>query len=392
MKSNRWWCVTVALAALLACGDGSGVASGQQADRSLTLLEELTNAFAPSGFEDAVRTILRREWSPLLRDLRTDGMGNLLGSLPGATGDAGPKVLLMAHMDETGFLVRYIDDQGFVYFNPLGGYYDQSVLTQKMAILTPRGVVVGYTGFKSGHAFQGSERNEMVPLRDMFIDIGARSRQEAMEKYGVRPGLPVAYHSQFTDLNGSGRYLARAWDDRIGLALITEVLQRLRSATHPNTLQVAATVQEEIGLRGAAVVYETFRPDIVINLEIGIASDFPLKASFKEAQGRLGAGPSIFVFDGTMIPNAKYVDWIVGLARDKTIPVQFESVTGYGEDASMIQRAGAGVPAVNLGITTRYGHGQLGVIDIADYRHAVDLVHQMVLGLDAARLAQIRAF
>lgn len=379
------------LALLLAGSSVAGV-SGQPADRSLALLEELTNAFAPSGFEDPVRAILRREWTPLLRDLRTDGLGNLLGTRPGSAGEAGPKVLLMAHMDEVGFLVRYVDEQGFVYFNPVGGYYDQSVPTQRMAILTPRGVIVGYTGFKSGHAFQGSERGEMVPLRDMFIDIGARSREEAMEKFGVRPGLPVAYHSQFTALNGTGRYLARAWDDRVGLAVITEVLERLRAGTHPNTVQVAATVQEEVGMRGAAVVYETFRPDIVVNLEIGIASDFPLKASPKEAQGRLGGGPSIFVYDGSMIPNRAYVDWVVELARDKGIPCQFESVTGYGEDASMLQRSGTGVPTISLGITTRYGHSQLGVIDIADYRRTVDLVHQMVLGLDAARVAKLRAF
>lgn len=384
MKSGRF------VVGLLVLAGMTGLSPGQSEDRSIGLLRELTNAMAPSGFEGPVREILRREWSDLLPDLRADGMGNLLGTRPGPS-DA-PRVLIMAHMDETGFLVRHIDENGFIFFSPLGGYYDQSVLTQKMAILTSKGVIVGYTGFKSGHAFQGNERNEMVPLRDMFIDIGAKSREEAMEKFGVRPGLPVSYHSEFTDLNGTGRYLARAWDDRVGLAVITEVLQRLQGESPPNRVQVAATVQEEIGLRGAAVVYDAFRPDIVINLEIGIAADFPLKTSPKEAQGRLGAGPSIFVYDASMVPNQKYVDWIIDLARTHGIPYQFESVSGYGEDGSVLQRSGAGVPSVNLGVTTRYGHSQLGVIELSDYRNLVELVYRMVQSLDRATIERIKSF
>lgn len=364
--------------------------AGSDASSSVALLEELTNADAPSGFEGPVREILRTRWQGLLQNLHTDGMGNLLGELPG--GLEQPKVLLMAHMDEVGFLVRFIDENGFVYFNPVGGSYDQSVLTQRMTILTPEGPVVGYTGFKSGHAFQGNERGEMVGLRDMFIDVGASSRREAVEELGIRPGLPIAYRTRFEALNDTGRYLAKAWDARVGLAAITEVIQSLQSSSHPNTVQVAATVQEEIGMRGAAVVYETFEPDIVINIEIGIASDFPLKVSPKEAQGTLGEGPSIFVFDGSVIPNQNFLDWIVHQAEAQNIPYQFESVSGYGEDASVLQRAGRGVPVINLGITTRYGHSQSGVIDIADYHRTVALILSLVRGLDQATVADITRF
>ena len=143
-------------------------------DSVVRLLAELTNAHGAPGFEGPVRNILRREWQGLLADLHTDGLGNLLGTLRGSAED--PRVLLMAHMDEVGFLVRHIDDDGYVYFNPVGGYFDQSVLTQRMAILTPRGIVVGYTGMKSGHILRPSERTQMVLLENMFIDIGAKSR------------------------------------------------------------------------------------------------------------------------------------------------------------------------------------------------------------------------
>jgi putative aminopeptidase FrvX len=374
-------------AVVLLCGFLA--ASLSEADETERLLEELTNAHGVSGFEGPVRDILRREWKDLLTDLHTDGLGNLIGSLPGNSDS--PRVLLMAHMDEVGFLVRHIDENGYLYIHNVGGYFDQSVLTQRLSILTARGEVLGYTGMKSGHILRPDERDRMIPLQDMFVDVGASSRAEA-EGMGLRAGLPVAYATKFEVLNGTRRYLAKAWDDRVGLAVITEALRQLRTRPHPNNLQVAATVQEEIGLRGASVVTATTSPDIVINLEIGIASDFPLLTSKALSQEELGKGAGIFVFDGSMIPNNNYIEWILRLADENTILVQFESVTGYGEDAAMIQKSARGVPAVNIGIPTRYGHSQSGVIDRADYDHTVALVVKMVERLTAAEVASLREF
>ena len=359
----------------------------QPLDDTERLLEELTNAHGVSGFEGEVREILRREWRELLPDLHTDGIGNLLGTLPG--GPDRPRVLVMAHMDEVGFLVRHIDDDGFVYINNVGGYFAQSVLTQRLSILTATGRVVGYTGMKSGHILRPAERNQMVPLERMFIDVGASSRDEVLAM-GIRPGLPVAYETAFEKLGDTGRYLAKAWDDRVGLAVITEALRQL--GTHPNQVQVAATVQEEIGLRGAAVVEESLHPDIVINLEIGIASDFPLMTSPTLSQEALGDGPGIFVFDRSMIPNNQFIDWIIDVARQKAIPIQFESVSGYGEDGAELQRSARGIPAVNIGIPTRYGHSQSGIIDRADYDNTVKLVRCMIEGLSEQAVQQIRTF
>ena len=370
------------------CTGGSWVSAQQDATEQL--LAELTNAPGASGFEGPVRDILKREWNGLLEDLQTDGLGNLLGSLSGEA--ERPRVLLMAHMDEVGFLVRYIDDDGFIFFNPVGGHFDQSLLTQRMTIMTPRGPVVGYTGFKSGHIHPSAQRSEMIQQQDMFIDVGASSRAEAMDVFGIRPGLPITYRAEFEKLGETGRYLARAWDDRVGLAVITDALKQLRNLSHPNTVQVAATVQEEIGLRGAAVVHESTDPDIVINLEIGIAGDFPLLTSPKLSQEALGKGPGIFVFDGSMIPNNNYVEWIIEQAEANGIPYQFESVTGYGQDAAKLQQSGRGIPAVNIGIPTRYGHSQSGIIDRADYDHTVELVVQMIRALSAEEVRLISEF
>jgi len=361
----------------------------QGLDDSERLLEELTNAHGVVGFEGEVRTILRREWRELIPDLATDGIGNLIGTYRDGSDD-GPRVLLMAHMDEVGFLVRHIDDDGFIYFNNVGGYFPQSVLTQRLSILTANGRVIGYTGMKSGHILRPSERDQMVPLDRMFIDVGASSREE-VHAMGIRPGLPIAYETSFAKLGDTGRYLAKAWDDRVGLAVITEALRGL-SAPPPNQVVVAATVQEEIGLRGAAVVEESLHPDIVINLEIGIAADFPLMTSPSLSQEALGDGPGIFVFDRSMMPNNQYIDWILEIADRHQIPTQFESVSGYGQDGAELQRSARGIPSVNIGIPTRYGHSQSGVIDRSDYDNTVKLVRVLVEGLTAEILDRIRTF
>jgi len=387
MKNRIRWSMRVAVLCVMAT---TLPAFGQgPRDATERLLAELTNAPGAPGFEGPVRDILRREWQGLLSDVHTDGMGNLFGTLPGTEG---PRVLLMAHMDEVGFLVRYIDDRGFIYFNPVGGYFDQSVLTQRMTIMTPRGPVLGYTGFKSGHILAAEERSRMVPLKDMFIDIGAKSREEVMEKFGVRPGLPVTYAATFEVLNGTNRYLARAIDDRALLAVATEALRQLSGLPRANTIVTAATVQEEVGMRGASVVYASTKPDIVVNLEIGIAGDFPLMTSPKLSQEALGKGPSIFVFDGSMVPNNKLVEWTLRLARENGIPVQFESVTGFGEDGAALQKSGQGIPVINIGLPTRYAHGQLGIMDRSDYDNMLKLVVQMLQKLSAAEVQAIREF
>ena len=197
----------IALAASVSLLSGPLEAQTPAPDSTVKLLAELTNADGAPGFEGPVRDILRREWRGLLADLRTDGVGNLLGRLPGPADS--PRVLLMAHMDEVGFLVRYIDERGFVYMSPLGGYIDQSVLTQRYTIMTPRGPVIGYTGFKSTHIVSSEERSRLVALQDMFLDIGARSREEA-ERMGVRPGLPVTYRTEFEVLNCRSASVAAA--------------------------------------------------------------------------------------------------------------------------------------------------------------------------------------
>ena len=389
MNGSKCAVVLRSLAAglILVASAATGRLAAQQ-DATVKLLQELTNANAAPGFEGPVRAILKREWQGMLKDLHTDGLGNLIGSLPGS----GPRVLVMAHMDEVGFMVRYIDPNGFVYFHPIGTNIDQAVLTQRFTIMTPRGPVVGYTGVKSPHIVPAEERNSMVQVADMFLDLGVRSRDEA-EKLGVRPGLPMTYRTEFELLNGgTNRYLAKAFDDRVGCAIITQALQQFQTMPHPNVLQIAATVQEELGSRGAQVIYEQTKPDIVINLEIGVAGDFPLRTSPKLSQESLGKGATVFIFQGDMIPNNRYVEWVTRLAKAENIPIQYSAVSTYGQDGSALQRAGSSMPVINIGVPTRYAHSESGVIDRADYDAALKLVVKMIQQLSSAEVKAIADF
>ncbi len=391
ITGSTWRTIRWGLAAGLTLIAASSRPIGAQApadDATVALLRELTDANAAPGFEGPVRDILKREWQGIVKDLHTDGIGNLLGSLPGA----GPRVLVMAHMDEVGFMVRYIDPNGFVFFHPIGTNIDQAVLTQRFTIMTPKGPVVGYTGVKSPHIIPAGERESMVQVADMFLDLGVKSREEA-EKLGVRPGLPMTYRTRFEKLNdGTNRYLAKAFDDRVGCAIMTQALQHFREAPHPNLLQVAATVQEELGSRGAQVIYEQTKPDIVINLEIGVAGDFPLRVSPKLSQEGLGRGATVFIFQGDMIPNDHLVEWVTRLAKSENIPIQYSAVSTYGQDGSALQRSGSSMPVINIGVPTRYAHSESGVIDRADYDAAFRLVSKMIEKLSSAEVKGIAEF
>ena len=213
------------------------------------LLEELSNAYGPSGFEGPVRSIVRRELSPVCDGLETDGLGSLISRLKG--GSDTPKVMFAAHMDELGLMVRYVTSDGYVKFQTIGGWLDQSLINQRWVVLTGNGPVPGVTGIKTVHVMSPEARSRVFKRDDIFIDVGASSREDAEERLGIRPGDPVAPDSKFAELSGGQLYLGKAWDDRIGVALMIEAMRRLKSEPSPNTVYGVATVQEEIGLRGA---------------------------------------------------------------------------------------------------------------------------------------------
>jgi endoglucanase len=238
---------------------------------------------------------------------------------------------------------------------------------------------------------QADERTRLVKWQQMFIDVGASDQADAVDRLGILPGDPIVPDSVFVALNGGKTYLGKAWDDRVGLAVMIEVMRRLHDSPGPGTVFAVSTVQEEVGLRGAHTSSHRVAPDVGVNLESGVAADYP-GITQEEAQERLGAGPAIFLHDSSMLPNLRLRDLCLDVARDQGIPVQMEVLSGYGEDGAEMQRAYSGAPAITITVPTRYLHNHNGMIHRDDFDRAVDLVEAVVRRLDAETVERIRSF
>ncbi len=370
------------LAPALAALAMAGAAAAQ--DRVEALLRELSNAPGPSGFEEVVRAIMVGEMKPY-GTLSYDGMGSVIVQ----NGSSGPRVMLDAHMDELGAMVRRVTPDGFVTMQMLGGWLDEALPGQRWVILTAKGPVKAVSGIRDIHVTPTEERAKPFNRDNLFLDLGAHSAAEAAEM-GVQPGDPVAPDSSFEEL-AAGRYAGKAWDDRVGCAVVIEALRRLAAEGHPNQLFVAATTQEEIGLRGAHTAAEAIRPDIGIAIEGGMAGDQP-GTHPDETNGKLGGGPDIFLYDSSALANRKLIAFVRRTGEAAGVPVQLDLVQGYGDDSAEIQKTGAGAPTVNIGVPVRYMHVHTGIIDRKDFDATVALVVAMIKKLDAAEVARLRDF
>lgn len=347
-------------------------------DNTEELLKRLTEASGVPGFEAEVRALIRGELEGIAT-IEQDRIGSIVCRKQGTR--PSPKVMLAAHMDEIGFMVKQITKEGHLRFVPLGGWWEQVMLAQRVIVKTARGDVPGVLGAKPPHILAPDERNKVVDKRDMYIDIGATSREEA-EQAGVRPGDPVVPVSAFTPLAGGKTYLAKAWDDRVGCALFVQALQRLASEEHPNTVYGVGTVQEEVGLRGAKTTAYVVDPDVAIVLESDIAYDVP-EMKQEEPLVALGKGPSLVVFDAGMIPNTRLRDLTIETAKGLGIPLQFSSMEGGRTDGSVIHLHNAGVPTIFLGVAARHIHSHTSIIHRDDYDRLLNLLVALVKRLDA---------
>ena len=373
----------VMLAALAALLPMSAPAAPE--DRTRSLLQELSDAAGPPGFEEEVRRIMVREMKPYAR-ISYDGLGSVVAQ----TGTAGPRVMLDAHMDELGGVVRRISKEGFLSMQMLGGWLDQALPDQRWVILGAKGPVVAVTGIRDIHYTPAEERTKVIPREQILLDVGARSEADAA-RLGLEPGDPVVPLSPFADLNGSGNYVGKAFDDRVGCAAVVEALRRLAASGHPNQLFVAATVQEEVGLRGAQAAAALIRPDVAISIEGGVTGDSP-GGHPEESQVRLGEGPGLFLYDSSELPNRRMVALTKEVAHAIGAPLQFDVAQGYGDDSAEIQRANGGVPTVNLVVPVRYTHAHNGVMNRADFDRLVDLTVALIRRLDAPTVARLRDF
>jgi putative aminopeptidase FrvX len=346
-------------------------------DETVKLLKELTEASGVSGYEDEIRKIIRRYLQPLGK-LSQDNLGSLICKKKGSTDI--PRVVIAGHMDEIGFMVKYITQDGFIKFTPLGGWWDQVLLAQRVVINTYRGNVTGIIGAKPPHLLSDEDRKKIVEKKDMYIDIGATTQQE-VEEAGIRIGDPIIPVSQFTVLANSKTYLAKAFDDRLGCAVMIAAMQKLAQKNHPNTVFGIATAQEEVGSRGANTSVDIINPNVAIVTEVEIAGDVPgIKP--EESHVKMGGGPVLLVYDVRMIPNLKLRNMVIEMAKKNNIPLQLSSVEGGSTDGGPIHLHKSGVPTVVLSVPTRHIHSHNAIFHRDDFERTVDLLALLVMELN----------
>ncbi|MBD3285068.1 M20/M25/M40 family metallo-hydrolase [candidate division WOR-3 bacterium] len=351
------------------------------------MFKDLTEGFGPSGYEDDIRKLMIGYLKPNT-EVSTDKLGSVVGYHQGSNPE-GPKVLITGHMDEVGFMVKQVTKQGYIKFLPVGGWWPQVLLSQRVKVRTRKGDFEGIIGSKPPHMMKEEERKKPPEMDKLFIDVGVAGEKGA-KNIDARPGDPIVPIGDFRSLE-NGVLAAKAWDNRIGCAIVAEVAADLKKglADHPNRLYLAASVQEEVGLRGAKTLAGLIQPDIAIALDVSLAHDTP--GGDADAVEKFGSGAAILVSDSTMIPNIKLRDFVIDVAEAEKISYHLTSLRG-GYDTGAIHTTNAGVPSLALGLPSRYIHSHVSAIYEDDYVALLKLVKAVVKRMDAAKLAEITDF
>lgn len=350
----------------------------QKLDESLNMLKELTDAKGIAGNETEPRKVMDKYIRPYADEIERDGLGSLIAKKTGE--ENGPKIMIAGHLDEIGFMITQIDDKGFLRFQTVGGWWSQVMLAQRVTIVTSKGDVTGIIGSKPPHILSAEARKKPVQEKDMFIDIGATSKEQAQE-WGIRPGDMAVPYFDFTVMNNEKMLLAKAWDNRIGCAIAIDVLKNLKDEKHPNVVYGVGTVQEEVGLRGAKTATNKIMPDIAFAVDVGIAGDTP-GVTDKEAMGKMGDGPQIILYDASLVSHKGLRDFVTGIGDELGIPYQFDAMPGGGTDAGSTHLAGKGAPSMAITIATRYIHTHAAMLHRDDYENTVKLLTEVAKRLD----------
>ena len=336
-------------------------------EESLTFLCELLKAPSPSGYEQPAQRLFRKYIDPF-SEVTQDVLGNVVGFIPGI-GQRRPKVILIGHSDEIGFIVKFIDESGFIYFGVIGDVNTQLMHGRRVDIHTKNGVVTGVVGVKASHLIESKENGREMDVQ--YIDIGATSKQQAESL--VQVGDPVTFTETFARLHGD-RATSRGFDNKAGIFIVAEVMRHIAEAKGrlPVDLFGVSSTQEEIGLRGGVTSAYAFNPDIAICVEVDPCTDIPTSDKKCSSEIRLGKGP--ILPRGANI-NPLLFDLLATTAENEGIPVQYSAAPrATGTDANVIQISRSGVATALVKIPLRYMHTPVEVISLCDVDQTITLL------------------
>jgi putative aminopeptidase FrvX len=352
-------------------------------EETLQLFQTLTELPGTPGNEHAVRQFMRSELEKYADEVVQDRLGSIFGVKRGL--EHGPTIMVAGHMDEVGFMITSITENGMIRFQPLGGWWSQVLLAQRVHIMTDNGPVVGVIGSIPPHLLEESQRSKPMDIKNMLIDIGADDKEDAL-KIGVKPGQQIVPICPFTPMANPKKIVAKAWDNRYGCGLSIELLKELKGEKIPNILYSGATVQEEVGLRGAQTAANMINPDIFYALDASPANDM---SGDKQAFGQLGKGALLRIYDRSMITHRGMREFLLDTAETNNIPYQYFISQG-GTDAGRVHTSNEGVPSAVIGICSRYIHTHASIVHVDDYAAAKELIVKLVKSTDQATVDSIR--
>lgn len=351
---------------------------------TLEMFRTLTELPGAPGNEHAVRRYMRGELGKYSDELIQDNLGGIFGVRKGP--EDGPRIMVAGHMDEVGFMVSQITDNGMIRFQPLGGWWSQVLLAQRVEIITDSGPIVGVIGSIPPHLLSDGVRNKPMDIKNMLIDIGADDKEDA-KKIGIRPGQQIVPVSPFTPMANDKKILAKAWDNRYGCGLAIELLKEVHGEKLPNNLYSGANVLEEVGLRGAAASATMINPDLFFALDASPAND---ATGDKNEFGQLGKGTLLRILDRSMITHRGMREFILDMAETHRIPYQYFISQG-GTDAGRVHTSNEGVPSAVIGICSRYIHTSGSIIHTDDYAAAKELLVKLVKACDKTTVETIKS-
>ena len=326
---------------------------------------------------------MKTQLEPISDEIVQDKLGSIFGVRRGKENE--PTIMVAGHMDEVGFMVTAITDNGMLRFQPLGGWWSQVLLAQRVQIITDNGPIIGVVGSIPPHLLSEGQRNKPMDIKNMLIDIGADDRGDA-KKIGIKPGQQIVPICPFTPMANPKKILAKAWDNRYGCGLAIELLKELKGEVLPHTLYSGATVQEEVGLRGAQTAATMINPDLFFALDAGPANDM---SGDKKEFGQLGKGAVLRILDRSMVTHRGMREFVLDMAETHNIPYQY-FVSQGGTDAGRVHVSNSGVPSTVIGVSSRYIHTSGSILHVDDYAAAKELLIKLVKSCDTTTVQSIK--
>lgn len=351
---------------------------------TLEMFKTLTELPGAPGNEHGVRAFMRAELEKYADEIVQDNLGSIFGVRYSEEKNV-PKVLVAGHMDEVAFMVTSITENGMLRFQPLGGWWNQVMLAQRVEVYTSKGPIPGVIASIPPHLLTDAERAKPMDIKNMLIDVGADHKEDAIIM-GIHPGQSILPICPFTPMANAKKIMAKAWDNRYGCGLAIELLKELKDVKLMSTLYSGANVMEEVGLRGAQTSANMIKPDIFFALDASPAND---TSGDKNQFGQLGKGPLLRIFDSTMVTHRGMREFILDTAESNHIPYQY-FVSPGGTDAGRVHTSNDGIPSAVIGICSRYIHTAASIIHVDDYAAAKELIVKLVKSLNHSTLDSIR--